>query len=731
MARRDKAFGRGLRSRRKDSFAAEEGTEGSGLLTYGGPWGVVLGGGAVVEGLHLAVAGNPAMASFTSLALAGTGFALTQFMAKLDVRAKVDRETRLMHTVNCGVVAAGVTLGTVVGLESAATAGAWATAGTGMALANNLWSKFGTKGKETKAGGKWAKLEDAIGLAKHELKNPVSNGKGTVTATVEGTDGATAEELARRIPALASALKVGKGRITHTVDEDDSSVVSLRVQVADLLKEGFPWRGPSNFGASFGDSPIRIGRYEDGEDLVLNIPGQLRDPQGLKNGNVEHGIAMGVNGAGKTVGNALIITETATRTEASVIAIDCAKFDQDFGAVRHGIAMCIKDKGTARRFFKILASVIEARTDYLAAKGLPYWKPGCGLNFLVVIGEEAADYAADNEAYQKILRTARAAGIWIETSLQRATHNNMDTDSRANSPAGLCYGLRDGSDAQYCLPDEAIEAGAWPQWGNRKPGYLYVAGLGIAEDRWHITARTENASKADLAAAITAAVDVRTPMDEVTAKALGELYTQRLTYDTPLLPAPDEDDLGAPAPAAAPAQAPVPAARQQPVEQYAEPVLSPDPPEIEEMDDVDEETMAREVEDLTEMMKLVLDEDPEPGEYQGLRLEDEIEAPEDTPVLSLDFAVDDAERLTSAQGRDALYARLDEWVRSGKFSFAPREVTDLLMRIDLGDTKRWFYRERDRLIEAGVISEDETEEGFGQYDILRSPLSDPGNVNEE
>ncbi|MEE6269150.1 hypothetical protein V2E29_26380 [Streptomyces diastatochromogenes] len=690
-------------------------------LRYAGPWAATALGPLMVEGAHVAVAGNPAALALATLGIAGTGSALCKLMSHLDSKAKRDKDTVRLHQVNTIAVTAAATLGTITGLDTAATASAWALGGIGLSLANNLWSSFHKKGSE-KSASKWEKLESEIGLAKHELKEAQSNGKGTVIATVEAKDGATAEDLARRIPAMAAAMKIGKGRITHTVDDDDSSMVTMRVQVADLLKEGFAWRGPSAFGASIGDVPIRTGRYEDGEDLLLNLTGQLRDPGPLSNGNVEHAIAMGVNGAGKTQGNQLILVEVATRTEVSSIVIDCSKFQQDFGHIRHGVEWPIDKKDAARRFFKVLPNAIEKRTDFLAAKGLSKWEPGCGLNFLVVIGEEAADFAADNEHYQKILRTARAAGIWILTSIQRATHNNMDTDSRANSPAGLCFGLRDGADAQYCLPDEATDAGAWPQWGNRKPGYHYAAGLGIPEERWHITARTELANKRDQADAVSAGATIRTPLDTVTAEAFGDLYVNRTTYDAPLLPQEEgEDNPPQQAAPSAPAAAPAPAAVE------TTPAYSGPPDE--EMDDVDEETMAREVEELTEMLQNVLEEDPEPGAYDHLRIEDEIEPPaEDAPVLSLGGAVDDADKLTSEQGRQELYARLDKWVREGKNSFAPRDVTDILMRVGLSDTKRWFYRERDRLIEAGVISVDESDEGFGLYDILRSPLS--GNNGE-
>ena len=328
-------------------------------------------------------------------------------------------------------------------------------------------------------------------------------------------------------------------------------------------------------------------------------------------------------------------------------------------------------------------------------------------------GDDTWLLTGTDEHGQKILRTARAAGFWILTSLQRATHNNMDTDSRANSPAGLCYGLRDGSDAQYCLPDEAIEAGAWPQWGNRKPGYLYAAGLGIPEDRWHVTARTEFADRAELAAAITAAAGVRTPLDAVTAKAFGELFANRTTYDPPLL-----EEGTAPA---APASVPAPAAAPDDgvyLEKETEPV------EIE----VDEEALAREVEDLMDGITELLQNEPERGEYDHLRLEDPIPAPEeDQPTLEL--TRDEAEGgLSTDDAQTAIYEQLDAWIRQGRPHFRPTELSDIWSTVALKDPRRWFYRVLNKLKADGYVSDDDG--GQGDWDILRSPIADENGNGE-
>ncbi|MFL4953319.1 hypothetical protein ACJ6WE_40015 [Streptomyces sp. MMS24-I31] len=713
---------RASRSKKIDTRTEEEVQESRGAkLTYGGPWAVVLGGYLPVELAHVVLEGNPTTLALAALGVAGTGTAVCRLMSHIDNKAKRPKDQRIWHQVNTGAVTAAATLGTVVGVDSAATAGAWFLGGVGMAAANNLWSKFYKAGSE-KSASKWEKLESEIGLAKQELEDAKSNGKGTVVAKVRAKDGATADELARKIPALASVLRLGQGRITHTVNDDDSGDITMRVQVADLLKDGFPWPGPSAFGTSFGDCPLNLGRYEDGETLMVNLPGVLRDPKDLRNGNVEHAIAQGTNGAGKTQGNGILVADASTRSEVSIIIINCSKFQQDYGHVRHAADMVIQTEAEARRFFKQLHTVIKARADYLGAKGLSKWKPGCGLNFLMIIGEEAADFA-DGEAYSKVLRTLRSTGGWFESSIQRATHDQMDTTARSNHPAGMAYGLTDGADAQYILPPEAIESGAFPGWGNRKPGYLYAAGMGIKEDRWAVVARTYNADRAQLAAAVTAGMNVRTPMDEVTAQAFGALWTNRTFFTTPLLEADDDADLPqephhpAPPVASQPAEA-APASEHGTDDEDEDEAMALDAEEVEEL-------IRKETEDLDDELQKILDSDPEPGAYDHLSVEQEIEAPaDDAPVFNLPGACEDEDKLSSDDARDAIFAQLDKWVREGKDSFQPKELNHIWMRVDLEEPRSWWNRLRTKLLKDGVISKDESEEGYGSYDLIRSPLAE-------
>lgn len=714
----------GRRRERRDELVTDEQRLASRKALASGlaPWATTLGGALLVEGVHLAVSASPAMSSLATLSIAGTGAGLARFVGHLDTKAKADADTKRLHLVNTIAVTTGATMGTIAGLDSPATAGAWLTAGVGLSLANNLWSALHRKSAGEKTS-KWSALEAEIGLAKHEVEEAKSNGKGAVNVEIQAKDGATVDELDRKIPALASALKVGAGRITRTVDEEDSSRMGLRVQVADMLKDGVPWRGPSAFGRGFGDVPIPMGRYEDGEDLLVNIPSALRDPRGLGTANVEHAIAQGVNGAGKTQGLSVLVTEAGTRSEVSVFLLDCAKPDQDYGHIRHvtgnGGGMWVTEPKDVRRFFKQMDRVIKERSSYLAAKGLARWEPGCGLNFLIIICEEAADYA-DGDAYGKVLRAIRAAGGWVCTSIQRATHDQMDTTARSNHPAGIAFGMQDGAEASYVLPPEAIEAGAFPGWGNKKPGYSYWAGLGIPQNRWHVTARTFNADRATLAAAVTAGANVRTPLDETTARALGPLWEKRTSFTTPLLPG---SGTVPPPPTAAPT---IPSAAEADDEALeAETGEDPD----DDLDDdeeieVDEEMLARETEEMLAHVEDLLRMDPEPGAYDGLTAESEIPPPAaDAPTFTLPSPVADGDKTPPDEVRELILTRLSDWYRSGKATFEPKEVSDLWLRADLSDPRAWWNRLRKRLLTDGVIEESEE---YGEYDIVRNPLDADG-----
>lgn len=157
-------------------------------------------------------------------------------------------------------------------------------------------------------------------------------------------------------------------------------------------------------------------------------------------------------------------------------------------------------------------AVIPARTRWLGAHKYRAWEPRCfdtqndpdhsckangpcgceGMPFLVAWFEEAANTlrALGDDTFTGIAQEARSAGVSLIVSLQRASHDQMSTSTRASLPSVICFGV-DKRDEGFALPDEVLDAGAHPgAWSNRRPGYCYLVTPGIDETLYASPART-------------------------------------------------------------------------------------------------------------------------------------------------------------------------------------------------------------------------------------------------
>lgn len=662
---------------------------------YGVPWTIAIGLAGGTEVAHLTIGDDPVLLASTVALGSVSAVGLTAFVRQA-VR-KTSRITRDLYTVNTAAGGAGVIAGTIAGLETPQVGLSWLIGGIALCAATNirrLIRQAGQELDEKNNAGALEKLAERVGMERYQLKQIQGNGKGVVTAKVKALNGATVEEFAAKIPALAAGLGLGRGRLTVTPDPDDSSSFELRATVADLLKNVVWWSGPAHPGAGIVEQPIPFGLYEDGEVAALHLLDE--------HGDITHLLIMGVTGAGKSEFFRVVMGEVLCRREVSVIGVDCSKGLQTFGPIRHGLEWAITDPREARAFLKLLPEAIRARADYLGRKGLAKWVPGCGLNFLIVWLEEAADFAASSEAYNHMLRAARSAGVWIVTSLQRASHTNISTDARANHGSSMCFGvskLGGMSDAMFALPDEVIEAGANPAWGKDRPGCAYLAGMGAPPERWAMVLRGWRVDEAMLADRITAGAVFRVPLDEVTATAFGALYANRTVYSTPLLP--DTPTIATAPPAAGTVAG-----------DDADGV-----PDWEEIPDMPEAERA-EFEELAAMLSELEAMNPEPdAPYANATLDTPIQINEGEPVMTFDTEP----KVSVEEARARLDRQLHDWLTSGKTSFRPAELAELIEQVGRG--RRWFYRERDRLVEAGIIAADEEE--FGAYLILRSPLDNP------
>ncbi|MGC4959750.1 FtsK/SpoIIIE domain-containing protein [Actinomadura citrea] len=485
--------------------------------------------------MHHLWGGDPTTTPFVTLGVFAGGAVSTGYTY---LAAGKRKHLKFLGSATSAAVTTATTTGVVVGFESM-----WTPYTLGAIALSVLWGirqgmKWGDDADGKAAGGSHAlgRLGEVIDTEKFTFKRLKGTGKGVIEGQIEAEVGATIEEVQQMTPVIAAAARVPAGSATIRQDPDNAALGHFRLAVADLLKAGVGFNAFQGSGKSVCDA-IDVGRYEHGDPVEITVTAH-------EDGGIEHLLLMGVTGAGKSAFARALITRLLTRKGVAVIGIDTAKGLQTFGPMVHGMAMVITDMPTARRFIKAMDGAIKARTDHLITEGLDYWTPKSTLTFLVIWAEEAADLMPSAEAYNKLLRAARSAGIWIVSSLQRATHDNLPTDARANHGAGMCMGVRDLADAQLALPDEVIEAGAVPTWKSRKKGYGYLTGLGTAEENWAVKMRGyDTRNKEDIAAAITAAAGIRTPLDEVTTKALGPVWEHRKIYTAPIgVDTPDPDD---------------------------------------------------------------------------------------------------------------------------------------------------------------------------------------------
>jgi hypothetical protein len=330
----------------------------------------------------------------------------------------------------------------------------------------------------------------------------------------------TIEQLQKLQPRLASFFGVPSNGVRIKEDPDNASRGTFKLVRRDLLKDVIAYDYKNELLTP--NDPITIGWYEDGELEKFNMHSEAL--------GAVHLLVQGMNGSGKSEGAKVIFAEMFKRKETEMWVIDITKGEQTLGVVKPYLDWTITEERIADLLFKKFPKVIKDRADYLGKKKLSKWQPGCGLSFVYLHVEEASGLIANNQAFIKMMETARSVGIQITASLQRASFQAIDTAARAQFSAVLCFGVQDIADATFALPDEVVDAGANPAiWKNKRQGYNYLVHPDADDDYWTTPARTYLISNETLEQA----GKNRLPheLDRVTLGALGDLYQAELDED--------------------------------------------------------------------------------------------------------------------------------------------------------------------------------------------------------
>ncbi|WP_405426363.1 plasmid transfer protein TraB [Streptomyces erythrochromogenes] len=396
-------------------------------------------------------------------------------------------------------------------------------------------------------------LLEKVGLAKARMRDAkVEPNRVTVPLEVEGGE-QTNDDVTRALPRIASALDLPTTAIRYSPDPDSARRGDLVIVPMDMLSEIVLWEGPALPGGSIAD-PLVIGRYDNGDPLQLWLPADVEESR-----NGTHLLIAGGTGSGKGDGALNVLTEILSRKDVVVWLSDPKAF-QDFRPLLPGIDWAVEAGAGTEAMVEAVQAVIPARTRWLGVHKYRAWEPSCaerqddpahscrtdgtacgceGMPFLVTWFEEAANTlrALGDDAFTGIAQEARSAGVSLVVSLQRPSHDQMSTSTRASLPSVLCFGV-DKRDEGFALPDTVLDAGAHPGvWGNRRPGYCYLVTPGVDETLYPSPARTrrftwDSVSLMETLAAWAARNGAKP--DPITADAaasvVGKAYTERAQH---------------------------------------------------------------------------------------------------------------------------------------------------------------------------------------------------------
>ncbi|MGI5293286.1 hypothetical protein ACQEVF_59615 [Nonomuraea polychroma] len=441
---------------------------------------------------------------------------------------------RLQSTGTAAVASGWLLAATITGPTSRPTLDLGIWAGATLATAWNIRSiirpKIDPEGAMLAPGGPGSLFKALFtqGQDKVEVEGVrnVKVGANAIAGTVQLGGGDTAEDLQRALPGIEAQHGLPGGSLMVTPNRANAGEPTATMTNPLLLDNPIPHPGPSAPGASVA-KPLMVSTFQDGTQLGLGIVGQ-------------HLQIMGMTGAAKTTAIAWgIWGEFVTRADGALVVVDITKRDQTVAPARPALHGAVTEVNKARAFFKEwLPAWAEERLAEMGKRELIAWEEGCGLTYLLVSLEEAADVFEhiDMAEFVNLARMLRSAGGGFIWSLQRADSSQMPTIVKGQGGGKICAGVESAHDAGWGLTEEQEKAGAKPQqWRANHPGMAYADAQGVTRERIAMPSRfydwgpTNAARVANFAAHCAQYPAEARPVDPITAKLLAKLGGQPTT----------------------------------------------------------------------------------------------------------------------------------------------------------------------------------------------------------
>ncbi|MEU6902298.1 plasmid transfer protein TraB [Streptomyces virginiae] len=500
------------------------------------PWLAGAGAGLASLPAHYFWSGEPGVtAGLTLASVALTG--LTWWAGK-----STTQQRRLHSAVTVAAASTWFTAAAIAGPGAGPLGELYFIGAPALALSWNI-RQILRKNVEGLAAGADGGFLEKVGLAKTQvIRTEVGPNKAAFDLQLPRGE-LTSTDVSKNLERIAGALDVPKTAVRMTEDPESASRVTLTVVPLDLLKNTVPCPGPSHPGGSIAD-PVHVGIYEDGTPAVIYFPG---DPKAGR--NAAHFLVMGMTGSGKSEGGLTALAEVVTRRDVIVWASDPAKAEQTLGPLLPAIDWAALDMPSTKAMIEALKAAIPVRTAWLAKYGYKQWEPACaetqadgspGMPYLIGWFEEAAKAIReiDDDVFTGISQEARSAGVSLVISMQRASGNQVSTDTRASLGSSWVHGVRSEGDARFALDDEVLDAGAAPHvWKDKKPGYSYLVANGVNDALWATPLRDYLTGVDYLNWAVINFADIRASIDPTTAgvaaRTVDRAFTARTRYPIP------------------------------------------------------------------------------------------------------------------------------------------------------------------------------------------------------
>lgn len=309
----------------------------------------------------------------------------------------------------------------------------------------------------------------------------------------------------------------------------------------DLLAIPTVMPGPSRPPGTSASEAVRVGIRQDGTYQMISLMETMIDPMNPRRRipiGMQRIYIAGTSGAGKTSFTQAMLYELADRGDVVVWMSDVAKGGQTAAPAMGMIDWLTLTVDDTYEMIEAARRIVAARSMELGRLRIREWMPGCGLSLLLIVFEEAANFATANrkikEALTRLTEQARSVGIALVLSMQRPSGGNLSTDARGQKSTSLCFGTRDEQTSKMALSASTLASGVKPHLINTtQPGWFVYEGSDVPAEDWSTPGRTFYVDLEALAQRVQAGARYRTTLDQTSVQAAGEPYVRRCGASNP------------------------------------------------------------------------------------------------------------------------------------------------------------------------------------------------------